>query len=460
MIQDPFQNALTQLSKASALLLSHTETKSRKQLSDSLARLKVPQRIIEVSLPITMDDGTQKIYTGYRVQYENTLGPYKGGIRYHQNVSLSEVKALSFWMMIKCAVAGIPFGGGKGGVIVDPKKLSTGELERLSRVYARSITDVIGPDKDVPAPDVNTNSSIMNWMLDEYVKQVKGQKSKVKNAKELMATFTGKPLGKGGSEGREEATGKGGLYVLLAALAKLKIKNNPIHPPLKLRGGEPVRNATHSVAGGKGLTVAIQGFGNVGYHVAKFLYEEGFKILAVSDSRGGIFVPEGLNPELTLECKRKNGYLAGCYCVGSVCDLKKGRPISNEEMLEFPVDILIPAALENQITKDNAHKIKAKLIMEMANGPIDPEADEILFKRGIPVIPDVLANSGGVTVSYFEWYQNLKGEHWTKGEVNKKLQSYMEKALHNIWETKEKYKTYLRQAAFAYALEKITRTMD
>ncbi len=452
MQNNPFESAQIQLALAAEVLLKHSPTNSRKVLIQKIEVLKQSERILEVTLPVKLDNGNMQVLHGYRVQYNNNLGPYKGGIRFHKQVTLNEVKALAFWMTIKCAVAGIPFGGGKGGVIVDPKKLSSGELERLSRAYASAIADVIGPYKDVPAPDVNTNGQIMEWMVDQY------QKSKIKNQKynknELLATFTGKPLGIGGSEGREEATGKGGLFVLLTALKKLNLQ--PTTHPSTSSG---LRNSQ--------LTVAVQGFGNVGYNMAKFLHEAhlrqdfggqgGFKVIAVSDSRGGIFVPEGLNPELTLECKRKNGYLAGCYCVGSVCDLKKGRPISNEALLELPVDILIPSALENQITKENAHKIKAKLIMEMANGPVTPEADEILFARGIPVIPDVLANSGGVTVSYFEWLQNIKGLHWTKDEVNMKLKTYMEKALNNIWETKEKYKTNLRQAAFVYALESITK---
>ena len=423
MATNPFENALSQLSRAS---VSGT----------LLSLLSKPQRIVDVEIPVTMDDGRVRLFHGYRVQYNNWRGPYKGGIRFHPNVDLDEVKALAFWMTIKCAVVDIPFGGGKGGVVVDPKKLSEGELERLSRGYVRAIADRIGPEIDVPAPDVNTNSKIMGWMLDEYMKG--------KHDEKLRATFTGKAIADGGSEGREEATGLGGVYVLQTVLKKLNPKPQTLTPP---------------------LTVAVMGFGNVGYNVTKFLVEEGlpagrqgFKVIAVSDSRGGIHVPDGVNPQLTLECKKKNGFLAGCYCSGSVCDLSKGRPISQEALLELPVDILVPAALENVITKDNASRIKAKIILEMANGPTTPDADEILQKRGVVAIPDVLANSGGVLVSAFEWEQNMKGERWTKDEVNKKLASYMKKATGAVWEKAQQMNTSLRSAAFAIALGRISRS--
>ncbi len=375
-----------------------------------------------------MDDGTQKIFQGYRVQHNNARGPYKGGIRYHPNVSMDEVKALAFWMAMKCAVANLPLGGGKGGIIVDPKILSENELERLTRGFGRAIADVIGSRKDVPAPDVNTNGKIMKWLLEEYLHTV----SK-KDQKKERATYTGKALVDGGSEGREEATGLGGLFVLQAILKKLALKGT--------------------------LTAAVQGFGNVGYNVAKFLDEAGIRVVAVSDSKGGIYVPEGINPVLTLECKKKNGYLAGCYCSGSVCDLKKGKQVSNKELLELPVDILIPSALENALTKENAGKIKAKVVLEMANGPTTPDADAILFKKGIPVIPDILSNSGGVTVSAFEWEQNLKGQHWTKAQVNTKLAKKMADAALAVWDASKKHKTDLRTAAFVVALERILVAM-
>ncbi len=422
---NPFENAMRQLENAAQYI------KGR-----SIDILKQPQREIHVNIPVVMDDGSLKIFQGYRVQYNNARGPYKGGIRFHPAVDLSEVKALAFWMAIKCAVADLPLGGGKGGIIVDPKTLSEKELERLSRGYARAIADVIGPDKDVPAPDVNTNGVIMGWMKDEYVK-AENQKSKVESQQEkerLRATFTGKLIKDGGSEGREEATGLGGLYVLKAILSK--------------------RNDKFQITNDK-LTVAVQGFGNVGYNIAKFLIDAGMTVVAVSDSKGGIYVPDGINPALTLECKKKNGYLAGCYCSGSVCDLAKGKPISNEALLELPVDILVPSALENVITAENAGKIQAKVVLEMANGPTTPEADDLLFQKGIPVIPDVLSNSGGVTVSAFEWEQNLKGEHWTKEKVNKQLEEKMQKAAGDVWEASQKLNINLRTAAFVLGLERI-----
>ena len=512
MNQSPYENAMKQLQEAESVIKQSAISRQPLVVSyqssafeQCVELLKHPNRILNVSLPVEMDDGSLKIFEGYRVQYNNALGPYKGGIRFHPDVSLDEVKALSFWMTIKCAVAGLPMGGGKGGIIVDPKTLSTKELERLSRAYARALTDCIGPDKDVPAPDVNTNGTIMGWMVDEYVKVVSrpsfasrfassygraqqpsaiskessalvankdfdpsvgaqvarpnsgvlrslaiAQASSTKNSnlsdlpapqkasrftlQQLRATFTGKKLEDGGSEGREEATGLGGLFVLQALLKKLNAESGKLKAP---------------------LTVAVQGFGNVGYNMVKFLVEAGFTVVAVSDSQGGIYVPEGVNPELTMECKKKNGYLAGCYCSGSVCDLKKGRPISNDELLELPVDILIPSALEGVLTEKNAGRVKAKIILEMANGPTTPEADAILFEKGVTVIPDVLANSGGVTVSTFEWEQKLKGEHWTKEGVNAKLKKAMQEATDAVFDTAIKHKTTLRNGAFILAIERI-----
>ncbi|MDP1722189.1 MAG: Glu/Leu/Phe/Val dehydrogenase [Candidatus Gottesmanbacteria bacterium] len=457
---NPFESALVQLGKAGKVLVESgiRNQESGKTLQVTLRKLEQPEREVHVNIPVVMDDGTLRIFAGYRVQYNRALGPYKGGIRYHPNVDLNEVKALAFWMTMKCAVAGLPLGGGKGGVVVDPKELSAGELERLSRGYARAIADVIGPDKDVPAPDVNTNGTIMGWMVDEYIKVVSRQSSVVstKDKEKLRGTFTGKLIKDGGSEGREEATGLGGLYVLQAALKKMvNGTGNSKQKAMMVAGRKkfPLEISTSQPR----LTVAVMGFGNVGYNMVKFLVGAGFTVVAVSDSRGGIHVPTGVNPELTLACKKKNGYLAGCYCSGSVCDLSKGRPITQEQLLELPVDILIPAALENVITKENASKIKAKVILEMANGPTTPEADEILAKRGVTVIPDVLANSGGVTVSAFEWEQNLKGQHWTKEDVNRKLRKKMETAAGAVWEAAKKYKTTLRTAAFAVAVGRIMK---
>jgi glutamate dehydrogenase/leucine dehydrogenase len=432
---NPFATAMTQLSRAGAILEKRAKTKQEKALIErKLAILSQPKRILQVTIPVVMDDGTTRIFEGYRVQHNDARGPFKGGIRYHHNVSMDEVKALAFWMAMKCAVADLPLGGGKGGIIVDPKTLSQGELERLSRGYARAIADCIGPDRDVPAPDVNTNGTIMGWMVDEFIKaQTKRFPVSAIEKKKLRSTFTGKLLKDGGSEGREEATGLGGLYVLQSIIKKLGVKGKP--------------------------TVAVQGFGNVGYNIAKFLDEAGFLVVAVSDSRGGTYVPEGINPAMTLECKKKNGYLAGCYCTGSVCDLKKGKQVTNEALLELPVDILVPSALENVLTRENAGKIKAKVVLEMANGPTTAEADTLLYKHGIPVIPDILSNSGGVTVSAFEWEQNLKGQHWTKAQVNTKLKKKMDAAATAVWEASRKYKTDLRTAAFVVALDRVMKAM-
>ncbi|MCL4339370.1 Glu/Leu/Phe/Val dehydrogenase [Patescibacteria group bacterium] len=432
---NPFENALRQLDKA----LRHLKlTKFQTE------RLRNSEKVITVNFPVKMDDGEKRIFHGFRVQHNSARGPYKGGIRFHHQVDMNEVKALAFWMAIKCAVADIPMGGGKGGVEVDPKLLSPKELENLSRAYARAISKDIGPEVDVPAPDVNTTPQIMKWMVDEYIKQVTKNKQQItkKEKSKLMGTFTGKPLEAGGSLGRTEATGRGGSYVLLSLLKKLNLKGRY----------------------GKELTVAVQGFGNVGFYIAKFLSEAGMRVVALSDSRGGIVVKnmekDGFNPDLVLSCKKEKGKLESCYCVGTVCDLRKGNIVSNEELLELPVDILIPAALENQLTQENARRIKAKVVLEMANGPTSPDADEVFFKNGITVVPDVLANSGGVTVSYFEWEQNLAGEKWSEKDVNAKLKRKMEAAFEKVYETSKRYKTDLRTAAFILAVNRIVEKLD
>lgn len=392
-----------------------------------LTKLSEPDRHIEVSLPVKMNDGSIKIYSGFRVQHNNIRGPYKGGLRYHQNVDLDEVKALAFWMTMKNAVVNVPFGGGKGGITVNPKSLSENELEALTREYTRKLAGIIGPHLDVPAPDVNTNPLIMSWIADEYSKAA---------GKNTPAVVTGKPVNKGGSEGRTEATGLGGTFVLMNILKKLGKK-------------------------AKDTTVAIQGFGNVGNFIAKFLHQEGFKIVGLADSKGALYIPKGIEDINQVErCKEEKGYLAGCYCVGSVCDIKnrellKGQNISSQALLELPVDVLIPAALENVITHENANKIKAKIILEMANGPTTTEADEILNKIGVVVVPDILANSGGVATSYFEWYQNLRDEHWKKEEVFKKLKEKMDTAANAVFETSQKQKVSLREAAYIVALKRI-----
>jgi glutamate dehydrogenase/leucine dehydrogenase len=391
------------------------------------ARLENPDRTVEMSIPMRLDDGSVKVYQGFRVQHNNIRGPYKGGLRYHPKVDMDEVKALAFWMTMKNAVIGVPFGGGKGGVAVDPKKLSEAELERLTREFARRLEPMIGERRDVPAPDVNTNSRIMHWIRDEYEKATDT---------EAPGVVTGKALDDGGSEGRTEATGLGGAYALAAIL--------------KATGKEQ-----------KGLTVAIQGFGNVGSYLAKFLQDAGCSIVAVSDSKGGIYIPRGIPDLAAVEaCKEKSGRIAGCYCRGSVCDLSNmgelgGRDISSEEVLNLPVDIIVPAALENAITTENVRSIKAKFVLEMANGPTTMEADAILKEKGIIVIPDILANAGGVAVSYFEWYQNIHKEHWTKEDVFARLQALMDSAAEAVEAASREYGVTLREAAYLVAIKRL-----
>ncbi len=403
-----------------------------------LKQLSTPERTIEVNFLLKLDTGEVETIRGYRVQYNNLLGPYKGGLRFHPKVEMDEVKSLAFWMMIKNALADIPFGGGKGGIEIDPRKLSEKELERLTRQFTNELAVNIGPYIDVPAPDVNTNAKIMDWITDEF--KVQNAKLKVKYTKdELKAVVTGKSVKNGGSLGREEATGLGGYFVLEQLIKKLGLR--------------------------KPLTVAIQGFGNVGSHLAKILFQNGFKVVAVSDSKGGIFENKGVgfNIEQVKKCKEEKGFLAHCYCIGSVCDLPEKYEdgvISNEKLLELPVDILVPAALENVITKKNAGKIKAKIVFEMANGPVSTEADEILNKKGILVVPDVLCNSGGVTVSYFEWLQNIKGERWGLEKVNKGLKDKMENAFEEVWKIRQDKKVNLRIAAYVLALRRLFKSKN
>ena len=381
--------------------------------ADVLEILSHPERVLEVAVPVKMDNGSLKVFDGYRVQYNKARGPYKGGIRYHPDTDINEVKALAFWMAIKCAVVDVPFGGGKGGITVDPKKLSVGELERMTRSFTRAIAPFIGAEIDVPAPDVNTTPKIMAWLADEYAKV---------HGSAVPAVVTGKPLDQGGSEGRTAATGQGGFYILRETAKKLSL--------------DP-----------KNTTVAVQGFGNVGYYFAKLAHEAGYKIVAVSDSKGGIYNKDGLDPAAALKVKQETGKLTG------------GEVISNEQLLELPVDVLAPSALESVITSDNVDLIKAKIILELANGPTTPEADEVLFKKGITLVPDVLANAGGVTVSYFEWYQNIHQEHWTEDQVLAKLEPMMQKSFTAVWAAQEKYGVDLRMAAYTVALERIAAAM-
>jgi glutamate dehydrogenase/leucine dehydrogenase len=427
---------------------------ARKLIVKTSKSLKLPQEFIDLLLQpnkiieFDIELSNNKKYKAFRIQHNNLLGPYKGGIRFHQNVTKEEVQALSTLMTIKNSVSGLPYGGAKGGIIVNPKELSENELEELSRKYVRGLIDYIGPKIDIPAPDVNTNPKIISWMVDEYVKLVTCNMKHVTNKQMsfLRGSFTGKEINEGGSLGRESATGRGGVIVL-----KYILKNIIKH--LKVS---------------KDLTVAIQGFGNVGYFFASIARDSGFKIVAASDSKSAILKLDpkaklmdfkndascllGLDVPIVLSCKREKGQLAGCYCVGGVCDLKGGREISNEQMLQLPVDILVPAALENVINRQNMSKIKAKIIVEMANGPVTEEAYEYLTKKGIIIIPDVLANSGGVTTSYLEWLQNLKNEKWTEEKVNNKLKNILEKATKKVYQRSKKEKISLKKAAFEVAL--------
>ena len=399
------------LESAQALIM---KTAEKMQLDgEMIKRLIEPEFAHEFALTITMDSGKKKVFKGWRIQHNSALGPYKGGIRFHFETVREEVQALATLMSIKCAVAGLPYGGGKGGIVVDPKKLSKTELERLSRAFANRIAHVIGEDVDVPAPDVNTTPEIMSWMLDEYQKII-GHKS--------PATFTGKPIAMGGSLGRTEATGRGGLFGLLSLLAKMKKK-------------------------AKGTTVAVQGFGNVGYYFAKLATEVGFKVVAISDSRSGVYDKNGIDLDRALKNKKEKGTVS------------YGKTISNEELLELDVDVLVPAALENMVNEKNMAKIKAPIIVEMANGPLTQEAYEYLAKKGKVVIPDVFANSGGVIVSYLEWVQGKAGFWWSEKEVNDKLKVMMERAFEAIWKKSVEKKMPLKQAAFEVAIGRITSAM-
>jgi len=417
MAKNPFDNVLTQLAKAQGL----------DPVEDWVYEVfKQPARILEVSVPVKMDDGSMKIFKGFRVQYNDARGPCKGGIRYHPNVSLDEVKALSSWMTWKCAVVDIPYGGGKGGVIVNPKELSKGEIERLSRGYMRQIARFIGPDTDVPAPDVYTNAEIMNWMREEYEKIV---------GEETPAIITGKPVDKGGSEGRGTATAQGGVYVSTEGCMHVSSCPDEVKEVCKKTG--KCQNKA---------SVVIQGYGNAGSCMAKILHSLNYKIIAVSDSKGGILNEEGLDPDKVLAHKKETG---------SVTGFEGTKSITNEELLELKCHILVPAALENQITQDNVDKIQADIIIELANGPTTPEADKVLFEKKVFLLPDILANAGGVTVSYFEWLQNKKGEHWTKEDVFEKLEKIMRKSFHDVWEIAKKYNTDMRTAAFILAMHRV-----
>ncbi len=388
---------------------------------EALQRLKYTKAIIEVSIPVRMDNGSLKIFKGYRVRHDDTRGPTKGGLRFHPNVCLDEVKALALWMTFKCAVMGLPFGGAKGGVIADPKQLSRMELERLSRGFIEQIADFIGPDTDIPAPDMYTNAMIMGWMMDEYSKITR---------RYSPAVITGKPIPLGGSLGRDDATGRG-VYYCIKELEK-KTGWNP-----------------------KEISVAVQGFGNAGKSVASLLHNDGYKIVAVSDSQGGIYRDAGFDVPSIVHTKNATRRIKAVYCQGSVCETIDAEQISNEQLLTLPVDILIPAALEDVITDKNASDIQAKYIFEAANGPITPAADKILFSKEVMVVPDILANAGGVTVSYFEWVQNRYGHYWTIEEVHSRLQNKMKEEFNNTYQLMQKHNCDMRTAAYIHALNRL-----
>ncbi len=374
--------------------------------------LRTPKRVMEVSIPARMDNGQVHVFTGYRIQHNIARGPAKGGIRYHPNVTLDEIKALAAWMTWKTATVNIPFGGGKGGIICDPKKMSQNELEHMTRRYVSEILPIIGPDRDIAAPDVYTDTQTMAWFMDTY-SMTRGYSS--------MGVVTGKPLSLGGSEGRTEATARGCLFVVEEACRTKRI---------------PLR----------GATVAIQGFGNAGSIAARLFAEKKAKIIALSDSQGGIYNSRGLSPQKALQQKQRTGTVVGTAGASR---------ISNEELLTLKCDILIPAALENVISLKNAPQVKARIVAEAANGPTTPGADEVLARKGVFLLPDILANAGGVTVSYFEWVQDLQCFFWQENEVNAKLEFVMKRAFRDVYEASQKHRTHMRTAAYILAVKRV-----
>ena len=401
---NPFEVALEQLDEAAKLI----------KLDNGLHQILAhPKRVLIVSIPVRLDNKEIRVFTGFRSQHNDARGPYKGGIRYHPQVTIDEVKALSMWMTWKCAIADIPYGGGKGGVICNPKEMSDLELERMTRRYAYAIADIIGPHTDIPAPDVYTGGKEMAWIMDTY--------SALKGNYVQPEVITGKPLAIGGSLGRTEATGRGLSFTVREAAKKLKLN---LHT----------------------ATVAVQGFGNAGQYAAQLLEEQGAKVIAVSDSKGGVYNKNGIQIGALRKHKEKKG---------SVVGFPESKSISNEEVLETDCTVLIPAALENQITKKNAPKISAKVVAEAANGPTTPEADDILYKNKTLLIPDVLANGGGVTVSYFEWLQNLRRESWSESQVNEMLDKNITRAFSDVYATHDKYQVNMRKASTVLAINRV-----
>lgn len=395
---------------------------------DVRTRLAQPALALQVGIPVRMDDGRLEVFTGWRVHYDTTRGPAKGGVRFHPAVNREEVTTLAFWMAIKCAVVGVPFGGGKGGVAVDPKKLSRLELERLSRGYMRAVADVVGPDRDIPAPDVNTNPTVMGWMADEY---------QAITRRHQPGVITGKPLALGGSPGRVESTGRGALQVL--------------DMWLKREGRKP-----------EDTTLAVQGFGNAGYHFAQLAHERGYRVVAVSDSKGAIHDAEGLSPEPIWHHKNESRELRGMvYCDDSVlCECDRATAMSQEELLALEVDVLVLAAMEDQIHADNADAVRAGLILEIANGPVTSDADAKLAKRGIPVLPDVLANTGGVIVSHLEWMQNRIGEQWDEDTVNARMAERIAREAERVMERADQDGVDYRTAAYLQGIGRIADAIE
>ena len=393
---------------------------------DAIERLKFPKASLRVSVPVRMDDGSLRIFQGFRVRHDDTRGPTKGGIRYHPNVSLDEVQSLAFWMTFKCAALGLPFGGAKGGITLNPKELSRLELERLSRGYIDAIADFIGPNVDIPAPDVYTNPMIMGWMMDRYSTITRQY---------CPAVVTGKPIELGGSLGRDTATATGAFAVI-----------NTMMPKFDRRP--------------QNTTVAIQGFGNAGSVLAELLFHAGYKVVAVSDSQGAIYDRTGLDIPSIRRYRESNREMQAVYCQGSVCSIVERNRLTNAELLALDVDILIPAALENQITDANANDIQARFIFEVANGPVTSSADRVLDQKGIWVFPDILVNAGGVTVSYFEWVQNRSGWYWTAEEVDRRLQEKMVAETEKIWNLSKARSISMRTAAYAHALKRLGESID
>ncbi len=405
---NPYESACRQLAR----------TCERLGLDDGVCeRLTLPERSIEVALPVRMDDGCVRTFVGWRVQHSTIRGPAKGGVRYHPGVCVDEVKALAMWMTWKCAVIGVPFGGGKGGICCEPKGMTRGEIERLTRRYTNAILPILGPDVDIPAPDVNTDAQVMAWIMDTY---------SMNRGHPVPSVVTGKPVEIGGSLGRRDATAQGCMYTILDAMEVLD----------------------KDIAGAR---AAVVGFGNVGWGTARLLERAGAKVVAVADSRGGIVNRDGLDVAKVLEAKRESGSVAG---------YSEGDEVANTDVYEIDCDILVPAALENQITAENAGRIRAYLVAEGANGPTTEEAGEILEDKGVFIIPDILANAGGVTVSYFEWVQGLQSYFWTESEVNERLESHMNRAFHEVYDLAQHEDIDMRLAAYMLAVGRVAKAME